>query len=47
MWIPAALVYLFAGLGMFAGWPRESEKRISRLQADFQGQSTQHPGMGK
>jgi putative membrane protein len=28
MWIPAGLVYIFAGLIMFSGWLRESEKRV-------------------
>lgn len=28
MWIPAGLVYVFAALVMFAGWMRESEKRV-------------------
>jgi cytochrome c oxidase assembly factor CtaG len=28
MWIPAGVVYIFAGLLMFAGWLRESEKRV-------------------
>jgi putative membrane protein len=27
MWIPAGLVYIIAGLALFAGWLRESEKR--------------------
>jgi putative membrane protein len=28
MWIPAGIVYIIAGLFMFAGWLRESEKRV-------------------
>ncbi|HKC65760.1 MAG TPA: cytochrome c oxidase assembly protein, partial [Pyrinomonadaceae bacterium] len=28
MWIPAGLVYIFAGLALFAGWLRESEARV-------------------
>ncbi len=28
MWVPAGLVYLFAGLLLFAGWMRESERRV-------------------
>jgi putative membrane protein len=28
MWIPAGIVYIVAGLLMFAGWLRESEKRV-------------------
>ncbi|HEY8562456.1 MAG TPA: cytochrome c oxidase assembly protein [Pyrinomonadaceae bacterium] len=32
MWIPAGLVYIFAGLLMFAGWLRESEKRVVRRE---------------
>jgi putative membrane protein len=31
MWIPAGLVYIFAGLAFFAGWLREAESRSSRL----------------
>jgi putative membrane protein len=29
MWVPAGLVYLGAGLALFAGWLRESERRAS------------------
>jgi putative membrane protein len=29
MWIPAGLVYVIAGLALFAGWLRESEKRAT------------------
>jgi putative membrane protein len=32
MWIPAALVYIFAGLAFFAGWLRESERRQIDIQ---------------
>ncbi|HXG92888.1 MAG TPA: cytochrome c oxidase assembly protein [Blastocatellia bacterium] len=28
MWIPAGLVYIFAGLMFFVGWLRESERRV-------------------
>jgi putative membrane protein len=28
MWIPAGLVYIIAGLALFAGWLRESERRV-------------------
>jgi putative membrane protein len=28
MWIPASLVYVIAGLALFAGWLRESDKRL-------------------
>jgi cytochrome c oxidase assembly factor CtaG len=28
MWIPAGLVYVVAGLALFAGWLRESERRV-------------------
>ena len=27
MWIPAGLVYIIAGLALFAGWLREAERR--------------------
>jgi putative membrane protein len=30
MWVPAGLVYIFAGLMLFAGWLRESEARADR-----------------
>jgi len=30
MWIPAGLVYIVAGLALFAGWMRESERRVTR-----------------
>lgn len=33
MWIPAGLVYVIAGLALFAGWLRESEKRAARQSA--------------
>jgi putative membrane protein len=32
MWIPAGLVYVIAGLALFAGWLRESEERTNALQ---------------
>jgi cytochrome c oxidase assembly factor CtaG len=28
MWVPAGIVYIVAALIMFAGWLRESEKRV-------------------
>jgi putative membrane protein len=30
MWIPAGLVYLIAGLALFAGWFREAELRVAK-----------------
>lgn len=30
MWIPACLVYVVAGLALFAGWLRESDRRLTR-----------------
>jgi putative membrane protein len=33
MWIPAGLVYIAAGLALFAGWLRESETRAARPTA--------------
>jgi len=33
MWIPAGLVYIVAGLALFAGWMRESERRVIRKDA--------------
>ncbi|HEV7859214.1 MAG TPA: cytochrome c oxidase assembly protein [Pyrinomonadaceae bacterium] len=32
MWIPAGLVYIFAGLALFAGWLRESEARVLKRE---------------
>jgi putative membrane protein len=32
MWIPAGLVYIFAGLALFAGWLRESDARALRRE---------------
>jgi cytochrome c oxidase assembly factor CtaG len=32
MWIPASLVYVIAGLALFAGWLRESDLRAARRE---------------
>jgi putative membrane protein len=44
MWIPAGLVYVFAGLMLVAGWMRESERRVRRREdrrsADASGTNT-------
>jgi len=32
MWIPAGVVYIFAGLMLFAGWLRESEMRVVKRE---------------
>jgi putative membrane protein len=32
MWVPACLVYIFAGLALFAGWMRASEERVVRWE---------------
>jgi putative membrane protein len=32
MWIPAGLVYVIAGLALFAGWMRESDARAARRE---------------
>jgi putative membrane protein len=32
MWVPAGLVYVIAGLALFVGWMRESEKRLARRE---------------
>jgi putative membrane protein len=34
MWIPAGLVYIVAGLALFAGWMRESERRMLRRESE-------------
>jgi cytochrome c oxidase assembly factor CtaG len=33
MWVPACLVYVGAGLAFFAGWLRESERRVRQREA--------------
>src|ERR1051325_9402555 len=33
MWVPAGLVYIFAGLALFAGWMRESGRMVSKREA--------------
>lgn len=33
MWVPACLVYVVAGLALFAGWLRASEERVLRWEA--------------
>jgi putative membrane protein len=33
MWIPAGLIYMFAALVMFAGWLRDSEKRVATRES--------------
>jgi putative membrane protein len=34
MWVPAGLVYLAAGLALFVGWLRESERRVLRRESE-------------
>jgi putative membrane protein len=34
MWVPAGLVYVFAGLALFAGWLRESETRARTRESE-------------
>lgn len=33
MWIPACSVYLVAALALFAGWLRESERRVGSRES--------------
>jgi putative membrane protein len=33
MWVPAATVYVIAGLALMVGWMNESERRVARLEA--------------
>jgi len=33
MWMPAGLVYIVAGLALFAGWMREAEARVLKWEA--------------
>jgi cytochrome c oxidase assembly factor CtaG len=35
MWIPAGLVYVGAGLALFAAWMRESEARVKKYQSEL------------
>ena len=39
MWVPAGLVYIVAALFMFAGWLRESERRVQRRERELWGHS--------
>jgi putative membrane protein len=39
MWAPAGIVYIVAGLLMFAGWLRESEKRVLQRERRMYSQS--------
>jgi putative membrane protein len=34
MWVPAGLIYVVAGLALFTGWLRESERRVARREAE-------------
>jgi putative membrane protein len=38
MWIPAGLVYLVAGLVLFAGWLRESERLVTLRECERRGE---------
>jgi putative membrane protein len=35
MWLPAATVYIIAGLALMAGWMRESERQVRRRENRF------------
>lgn len=35
MWVPAGLVYIVAGLALFAGWLREAEERARRRESAY------------
>jgi putative membrane protein len=39
MWVPAGIVYIVAGLLMFAGWLRESERRVLRREREMFSQT--------
>lgn len=39
MWIPAGFVYVGAGLALFAGWVRESERRVLRRERSALGRA--------
>ena len=36
MWIPAGVVYIVAGVALFAGWIRESEKRATKRDREIE-----------
>jgi putative membrane protein len=38
MWIPAGLAYVVAGLALFAGWLRESERIVMRPKCQAKGE---------
>jgi putative membrane protein len=40
MWIPAGLVYVIAGLALFAAWLRESEARVRIYEAELRRDGT-------
>jgi putative membrane protein len=40
MWIPAGLVYVVAGLALFAAWLRESETRVKLYQSELRRAGT-------
>ncbi len=44
MWIPAATVYIIAGLALMAGWMRESERRVLRHEKRVAGFKQQPDG---
>ncbi|HEV7509171.1 MAG TPA: cytochrome c oxidase assembly protein [Thermoanaerobaculia bacterium] len=35
MWIPAGVVFIVLGLGLFAAWLREAERRVARTQSEM------------
>jgi hypothetical protein len=37
MWVPAGTVYIIAGLALFVGWMRESERRVIRRERHTEG----------
>jgi cytochrome c oxidase assembly factor CtaG len=39
MWVPAGLVYIAAGLALFAGWLRESERRVTERESEAVAQT--------
>jgi putative membrane protein len=49
MWVPAGLVYLAAGLALFVGWLRESERRVLRRESlearESRGEGVTRPGI--
>ena len=47
MWIPASLVYVIAGLALFAGWLREAELRSLREKHEGVASKVAHRALAR